>query len=191
MADSNEVRVGTKGAFVVAPVGTTAPTDPYSPWGTGWTDLGYGTEDGLTESPNENHQTFGAWGETSPVLDIITGRQSQFKINFEQTNAWTLALWHGIDIADMTSSGTGATQFLAFNEPHTPETQFYAIGMDVIDQAERPTRIIVARAQVSAKGDRSYKADTIAGFDLTFTSMAAPGGGSPITRMFGSVALPA
>ncbi|MFI0939141.1 phage tail protein [Streptomyces sp. NPDC021020] len=191
MADSNEVRVGTKGAFVVAPVGTTAPTTPYDAWGTGWVDLGYGTQDGLTESLNENRQTFDAWGETQPILTIVTSRQTQFKINLEQTNAWTLALYHGIDIADMTSSGSADTQFLSFNEPHTPEPQYYAIGADVFDQQGRPIRIVVARAEVTDKGDRSYKADTVAGFELTFSSLSAPGGASSITRMFGQVALPA
>ncbi|MFD8072154.1 hypothetical protein ACFV3E_05825 [Streptomyces sp. NPDC059718] len=191
MSDSNELRVATKGAFVVAPVGTTAPTDPYSSWGTGWVDLGYGTQDGLTETLNENRQTFEAWGEVEPVLQIVTSRATQFKINLEQTNAWTLALYYGVDIADMTSSGSGGTQFLAFNDPQTPEPQYYAIGMDMIDSKGRPTRFVVARAEVSQKGDRPYKTDSISGFDLTFSTLSAASGGSSITRMFGQVALPA
>ncbi|MFE4991428.1 hypothetical protein ACFRH4_08760 [Streptomyces mirabilis] len=191
MSDSNELRVATKGAFVVAPVGTTAPTDPYSPWGANWVDLGYGTQDGLTETLNENRQTFEAWGETEPVLTIVTSRATQFKINLEQTNAWTLALYYGVDIADMTSSGTGATQFATFNDPQTPEPKYYALGMDMIDQKDRPMRFIVARAEVVTKGDRAYKNDTVSAFDLTFSTLSAGSGGSAITRMFGQVALPA
>ncbi|MFI2757834.1 phage tail protein [Streptomyces echinatus] len=189
MADDTQVRVGVEGAFYVAPVGTTAPTDPYSAWPTGWVDLGNVSEDGLTESLNENRQQFKAWGRTGAVRTQVTERASTFKVTFMETSAWTLALYYGVNIADMTSSGTGASQFLSFAEPQTPETMYYALGMDVID-GDKPARIIVARAEVTEKGDRPYKADTNQAFELTFSSETAPNGGSPITRMFGLVALP-
>jgi hypothetical protein len=188
--DNTQVRVGVKGAFYVAPVGTTAPTDPYSPWGVGWINLGYVAEDGgLTEALNQNIQEFKAWGHKSAVRTQVTDEQSTFKVTFMQTNAWTLALYYGVDIADMTSSGTGSTQFLAFEEPQLDEPLTYAIGMDVIDNTA-PNRIVVARAQVTAKGDRTYKSDTNQAFELTFSSLTAPSGGSSITRTFGQVPLP-
>ncbi|MFI5974806.1 phage tail protein [Streptomyces sp. NPDC051452] len=189
MADDTQVRVGVEGAFYVAPVGTTAPTDPYSPWGAGWIDLGNVSEDGLTEALNENRQEFKAWGRTGAVRTQVTERASTFKVTFMETSAWTLALYYGIDLADMTSSGTGASQFLSFEEPQAPEPQYYALGMDVID-GDKPARIIVARAEVTDKGDRPYKSDTNQAFELTFSSLTAPNGGSAITRQFGLVALP-
>ncbi|MGW5198639.1 phage tail tube protein [Streptomyces spiralis] len=189
MADDTQVRVGVKGAFYVAPVGTTAPTDPYAPWGTGWIDLGYVSEDGLTESLNENRQEFKAWGHTKAVRTEVTDRQTTFKVTFMETSAWTMALYYGVDLADMTSSGTGAAQFLSFNEPESSEPMAYAIGMDVIDN-DKPARIVVARAEVTDKGDRAYKADTNQAFELTFSSLTAPNGGTAISRMFGLVPLP-
>jgi len=189
MADDTQVRVGVEGTFVVAPVGTTAPTDPYSPWGAGWVDLGYVNEDGLTESLNENRQEFKAWGYNSAVRTQVTDRATTFKVTFMQTNYLTLALYYGVDAADMTSSGTGSTQFLAFEEPQANEPMYYAIGMDVIDD-DKPSRIIVARAEVTAKGDRTFKSDTNQAFELTFSSLTAPSGGSAITRQFGLVSLP-
>ncbi|MFD4523249.1 phage tail protein [Streptomyces sp. NPDC058470] len=189
MADDTQVEMGVKGTFYVAPVGTTAPTDPYSSWGVGWIDLGYVTEDGLTESLNENRTELKAWGYSGAVRTQVTDRAATFKITFMQTNAWTLALYYGIDLADMTSSGSGSTQFLAFEEPQTPEPLYYALGMDVIDD-DKPNRIIVARAEVTTKGDRTYKADTNQAFELTFSSLTAPNGGSPISRQFGQVPLP-
>lgn len=189
MADDTQVRVGVKGSFYVAPVGTTAPTDPYSAWGTGWIDLGNVSADGLTESLNENRQEFKAWGRIGAVRTQVTDRDATFKITFMETSAWTLALYYGVDIADMTSSGTGAAQFLAFNEPQTPEPMYYALGMDVIDD-DKPNRIVVARAEVTAKGDRVYKSDTNQAFELTFTSLTAPNGGASIARQYGLVSLP-
>ncbi|MDX3712731.1 hypothetical protein PV733_28090 [Streptomyces europaeiscabiei] len=190
MADDTQVRVGVQGTFYVAPVGTTAPTDPYSPWGTGWNDLGYVAEDGLTESLNENRQEFKAWGYNSAVRTQVTDRQTTFKVTFMQTSYLTLALYYGVDAADMTSSGTGSTQFLAFEEPQSNEPMYYAIGMDVIDN-DKPKRIIVARAEVTTKGDLPHKSDSVQNYDLTFSSLTAPSGGSAITRQFGLVSLPA
>ncbi|MEV5472962.1 phage tail protein [Streptomyces sp. NPDC052207] len=189
MADDTQVRVGVEGAFYVAPVGTTAPTDPYSAWPAGWIDLGNANEDGLTEALNESRLEIKAWGRSGAVRTQVTDRASTFKIIFEETSAWTLALYYGVDLADMTSSGTGAAQFLAFNEPQAPEPMYYAIGMDVIDD-DKPMRIIVARAEVTEKGDRTYKSDTNQAFELTFSSLTAPNGGSSISRMFGMVSLP-
>jgi len=189
-ADNTQVRVGVEGAVYVAPVGTTAPTDPYSAWGTGWIDLGYCTEDGLTESLNEERQEFKAWGEKRPVRTSITNRTNTFKILCEQTSAQTASLFYGVDLADMTSSGTGATQFLSFNEPQDPEPLYYALGMDIID-GDYPKRIIVARAEVTAKGDLVYKSDTNVSYDLTFTALAAASGVSAVSYMLGQVALPA
>ncbi|WP_430376693.1 phage tail protein [Streptomyces sp. B1-3] len=189
MADDTQVRVGVEGAFYVAPVGTTAPTDPYSSWGAGWVDLGNVSEDGLTESLNENRQDFKAWGRNGPVRSQVTDRDATFKITFMETNAWTLALYYGVDIADMTSSGTGSTQFLAFEEPQSNEPMSYAIGMDVIDD-DKPLRIVVARAQVTAKGDRVYKSDSNQAFELTFSYLTAANGTSAVQRMYGLVPLP-
>lgn len=190
MADETQVRVGVKGLFYVAPVGTTAPTDPYSPWGDGWLDAGYVTEDGLNEALNENRQTFKAWGRQDPVRTQVTDRETKFKVTFMQTSALTLALYYGVDMADMTSSGTAGTQFLAFNEPDTTESMAYALGMDVLD-GDYPKRLIVARAEVSEKGDLPHKSDSVQNYELTFSSLTAPGGASSIVRMFGQVPLPA
>lgn len=189
MADDTQVRVGVKGLFYMAPVGTTAPTDPYAPWGAGWVDLGSITEDGLNESLNENRQTFKAWGRQDPVRSVVTDRETKFKVTFMQTSALVLSLYYGIDQADMTSSGSADTQFLAFNEPDSTESMKYALGMDVFDE-DYPKRIVVARAEVTEKGDLSHKSDSVQNYELTFSSLTAPGGASSITRMFGQVPLP-
>ncbi|WP_448319230.1 phage tail tube protein [Streptomyces sp. CO7] len=189
-ADSAQVRVGVQGAVYLAPVGTTAPADPYATWGTGWIDLGYATEDGLTEALNEDRQEFRAWGETSPVRTQVTNRTTTFKVILQQTSAHTLGLFYGVDTADMTSSGTGATQALTFAEPPVGQPLTYALGMDVVD-GDYPRRLLVARAEVTARGEVTYKTDTTVSYDITFTALAGTGGTSAISRMFGQVALPA
>ncbi|WP_371538377.1 phage tail protein [Streptomyces sp. NBC_00466] len=189
-ADTTQVRVGVEGAVYVAPVGTTAPTDPYTPWGDGWIDLGFCTEDGLTEALNEERQDFKAWGRKRPVRTAITSRTNTFKIVTQQTSAHTVSLFYGVDIADMTSSGSADTQYISWNEPENPESMYYMLGMDVID-GDYPKRIVVVSAEVTAKGDIVYKADQTVSYDLTFTALEAASGVSPINYMLGKVALPA
>lgn len=188
--DNTAVRVGVQGAVYIAPVGTTAPTDPYASWGTGWIDLGYATEDGLTESLNSDRQEFNAWGYNHPIRSQITKRSSTFKISLQETSATNLSLFYGVDVADMTSSGTGDTQYLSWNEPQNVEPLYYALGMDVID-GDYPKRIIVARAEVTETGDIAYKSDGTVTYELTFTSLTAASGAPSITYMVGKVPLPA
>jgi hypothetical protein len=189
-ADNTQVRVGVEGAVYIAPVGTTAPTDPYAPWGSGWIDCGYVTTDGLTEALNEERQEFDAWGYNTSIRTQVTKRTATFKMSFQQTSAYTASLFYGVNIADMVTSGTGATQFLSFADPQNSEPEYWALGMDVVD-GDYPRRIIVARAEVTAKGDIAYKADSTVSYDLTFTSLQAASGGASIVRQFGQVALPA
>jgi hypothetical protein len=188
--DNTQVRVGVSGAVYVAPVGTTAPTDPYSSWGAGWIDCGYVTEDGLTEALNESRQEFKAWGYNAAIRTQVTDRTSTFKVTFQQTSYLTASLFYGVDAADMTSSGSGGTQYLSFNEAQNSEPMYYALGMDVLD-GDHPKRIVVARAEVTEKGDLVYKSDSVVSYELTFTALSAPSGGSAISHMIGQVALPA
>lgn len=188
--DNTQVRVGVEGAVYIAPVGTAVPSDPYAAWGAGWIDLGYASEDGLTEALNEDRQEFKGWGYNAAIRTQVTNRTSTFKIALQQTSAHTLSLFYNVDLGDMTSSGTGATQYLAFNEPQTSEPMYYALGMDVLD-GDYPKRIIVARAEVTEKSEITHKPDETVKYDLTFTALAAGAGGAAISWMFGQVPLPA
>lgn len=184
------VMLGVGGFAYIAPVGTTAPTDPFASWGAGWTNLADVDENGLTESLGEERTQIMKWGSNTPARSQVKSRVTTYKIVLINITAAALGLYYSVPVADMTSSGSGDTQFLSFSDPDTTAPYEMALGLDVLD-GDRHLRFIGARAEVTAKGDLVYKNDVPVGFDLTFTALTAPGGAASIQRMYGGVALPA
>ena len=188
--DPTQVQVGYSGYAYIADVGTVAPTDPFTAPGTGWVNLGLITDDGLTEALNEDRTEFMAWGVDSPVRTQVKNRKSTFKLSLMQTNAYALSLYFGVAIADMTSAGTGATQFLEFDDPINVKPDVRTLCLDVVD-GDFARRFVIARAEITDRGDISYKDDQTIDYEFTFTALADSIGASGIHRMFGGVALPA
>lgn len=184
------VMLGVGGFAYVAPVGTTAPTTPFDDWGTGWTNLGDVDENGLVESLGEDRTQVMKWGSNTPVRSQVKQRTSTYKVVLINITANALGLYYSVPVADMTSSGSGDTQFLAFSDPSTTDPYEIALGFDVLD-GDRHCRFVVARAEVTTKGDLTYKNDTPVGFDLTFTALTAPNGAASVQRLYGGVVLPA
>lgn len=189
MADSGNVRVGYSGFAYYGAVGATAPTDPAAAWGATYTDLGLITEDGLTESFDEDRTSFKAWGVNAPVRTQTKNRTSTFKLTFMETSADTLSLYYAVDLDNMTTSGTGSAQFLSFDDPQNTEPMYVALGLDIID-GDSHFRFIVPKAEITDRGDVVYKDDEVAGYEVTFTAMLPDDGGAAITRMYGGVVLP-
>lgn len=183
------VVLGVGGFAYIAPVGTVAPTTPFDTWGTGWVDLADVDENGLTESLGEERTQVMKWGSNTPARSQVKSRVTTYKIVLINITAAALGLYYSVPVADMTSSGSGPTQFLSFSDPDTTAPYEMALGLDVLD-GDRHLRFIAARAEVTTKADLVYKNDTPVGFDLTFTALDAPGGAAAIQRMYGGVPLP-
>lgn len=67
--DTSEVRVAGAGHVFVAPEGTVLPTDPTTPMGAEWVDLGYVTTDGVTFTFSRETEDLDAWqGDKIRVL---------------------------------------------------------------------------------------------------------------------------
>jgi len=184
------VMLGVGGFAYIAAVGATAPVDPFASWGAGWTNLGDVSDDGLAEALGEDRTQVMKWGSNTPVRSQVKQRTSTYKATLINITAQALGLYYSVPIADMTSSGSGDTQFISFSDPSTTDPYEVALGFDVLD-GDRHCRFVIARAEATAKGDLTYKADVPVGFDLTFTALTAPNGATAIQRMYGAVALPA
>lgn len=184
------VMLGVGGFAYVAPVGTAAPVDPFADWGAGWVNLADVDENGLTEALGEDRTQVMKWGSNTPARSQVKSRVTTYKVVLINITATGLGLYYSVPLADMTSSGSGGTQFLAFSDPATTDSYEVALGLDVLD-GDRHLRFAAARVEVTTKGDLTYKADTPVGFDLTFTVLTAPGGAASVQRMWGGVSLPA
>lgn len=74
--------------------GATVPTGLDAP-GTGWTDLGYLSEDGHSLPEELETEDVKVWPTTIVARSIVTGQSAESKLAFAQWNASTLALRFG------------------------------------------------------------------------------------------------
>lgn len=182
MATNAELaRLGVTGALYVAPMGTTSPTD-LAAWGVGWVDLGYISDDGVVESLDEDRQDFTPWQSATPIRTEVTSATQTFSATLWESKAATVSLFYRIAEDDMTVSGTAPNEIVSFNQAGKPARDLRAFGIDVIDGTYH-RRIILPMAEVTERGDVSYKSDTLIGYEVTITAYPASDGIS-VKRLF-------
>lgn len=194
MGNADNVKIGVKGRAYVAPVGTTFPTTPVAVWGVGWVDLGYMHPDGLEEALGEDRTEIPAWGEEAPVKSRVKSRDGSFKLTFLETTAEILQLYYAVQATDMTSTAAAVgppavPQFLSFGTGQASPGIERALGIDIIE-GDEIERIMIARVDVSDRGNRKRSADDSSNFELTFKPLAAPSGGQAVQRFITNVVLP-
>lgn len=97
------------GAFFVGDDTATLPTDAASELGTGWTSLGYISEDGFTNNDSIESSTTKAWGG-DVVISVQTGKTDTFAFKMmEALNPNVLKMFYG----DENVTGTSVTDGLA------------------------------------------------------------------------------
>jgi hypothetical protein len=194
VGNADNIKIGVKGKCYVAPVGTAFPTSPTVAWGTGWVDLGYMHPDGLEEALGEDRTEINAWGEEAPVKTRVKSRDGSFKITFLETTADLLQLYYAVEATDMTSVAAAVgppavPQYLSFGTGQASPGIERALGIDIIE-GDNIERIMIARVDVSDRGNRKRSADDASSFELTFKPLAAPGGGQAVQRFITNVTLP-
>ncbi|QGZ53368.1 phage tail protein (plasmid) [Streptomyces sp. QHH-9511] len=191
MGNADQIKIGVKGRAYVGPVGTTFPASPFVAWGTGWVDLGYMHPDGLEEALGEDRTEIPAWGEEAPVKTRVKSRDGSFKLTFLETNAELLQLYYAVLADDMTATAatSGNPGFISFGTGQASPGIERALGIDIIE-SDDIERIMIARVDVSDRGNRKRSADDASSFELTFKPLAAPNGGQAVQRFITNVTLP-
>jgi len=190
VGNADNVKIGVKGRAYVAPIGTAFPTDPFTAWGTGWVDLGYIHPDGLEEALGEDRTEIPAWGEEAPVKTRIKSRDGTFKLTFLETTAEILQLYYAVKASDMTAVAAtgGKPQYLSFGTGQASPGIERALGLDIVEDDEIE-RIMIARVDVSDRGNRRRSAEDSSNYELTFKPLAAPGGAQAVQRFITNVPL--
>lgn len=166
--NSDNVLVALTGAAMWAPLGSTMPTDTSTAWDAAFIDLGYLSEDGVTETPEDETTDIVAWQNGATVRSLITSSTLTFGFTMIETTAAGLALYHG---STVTGTGTGpATVELA-----GPPAGRFALGLDVID-GDRDIRIVIPAASVVERGEITYQSAEAIGYPVTIRANAGVGG---------------
>lgn len=176
LVDAN-ARVGITGAAYTAPLATTAPsTDLMGAWPTGWLDLGYLGDDGLTESRNEDRQEWTPWQSDTPIRTQVTSATKTFQFTCWETKGEVIALYYQIASGSFTT-GTVApnVDVITINDMGRPVPQRRAFGFDVID-GTNARRFVVPSGEVTERGDITYVTSDIVKYQLTVTAYAGSDG---------------
>ncbi|MEW1705953.1 hypothetical protein AB0230_01820 [Microbacterium sp. NPDC089190] len=140
------------GVFNTAP----APTSAVSVLGSGWTDVGYVSEDGVTETSEQSTTALRAWQKRKKVRTIVEEGSVRYQLRLIQTNADTVALYYG---------GTVATDGSIVIDP-TKERPVIALNLDVID-GDKSIRAYGPESQVVEVGDQVYSNGEAIGYEVT------------------------
>jgi hypothetical protein len=162
MPDSDAVLVALTGAVLSAPAGTAGPVDPTTAWAAAWINLGWISEDGVTEAYSDDSNEIKAWQGGTTVRTVITGSTATYAFTAIETNEEVLARYHK---GSTITPGTGFSTI----EIAAAQADSRAWGFDVVDGANH-IRIILERAEVTERGDITYNNSDAIGYEMTVTA---------------------
>lgn len=167
--NANNVRSALTGAVYAAPLGTPLPTSPLTSWNAAFLDLGYISEDGVTESRSDDWNVIRAWQNRTIVRQLLTGSDSTWAFTLLETTNTGLELYHG------GSQGIGPVGGVYTLPVVEPTEDHRAFGIDVVDGTEH-IRITIADAQVTEVGEIVYKNGVAVGYPITITARSDANG---------------
>lgn len=151
------------GAIYRAPLGTTLPTNATDELDVAFNNLGYISEDGLTNSNNIESNEVKAWGGDT-VLSMQTGKQDKYKFKLiESLNAEVLKTVYGDENVTV---GLDNEIAIKANSKDMKEACWI---VEMIMKGNRKRRIVIPDSKVSEIGDVVYKDNEPIGYDLTIT----------------------
>lgn len=160
MAGKNieDVRVGVDGIISTGAFGVAAaPTSAESVLGAGWADLGYASEDGVTETTEQSTTVLRAWQRAKKVRTLIEEGTVRYQLTLIQTNADTVAFYYGGTVDPTDGS--------ILIDP-TKERPVVAFNIDVID-GDSIIRAYGPESQVVEVGDQVYANGEPIGYEVT------------------------
>jgi len=156
---SENVRVAVTGAVMVGPTSATAPTDADTP-PVGFDDLGYISEDGVTETRERSTDQLRAWQNADVLREVVTEASISFTFRMVETKAETVGLYYGSDVDPLDGS-------VAIVPARTGGRKSFII--DVIDGTDF-IRVYIPSGEVTEVGDQVYASGEAIGYEVTITA---------------------
>lgn len=172
---SSNVRVAVTGAVYVAPTGTAAPTAADSALNVAFIDLGYVSEDGVTETRDRSTNEIRAWQNADLVREVVTDSSLAYTFTLIETKEAAVELFYGASVdpvdgsVDIVPSATGGRK---------------SFVIDVIDGTEL-IRVYLPSGEVTEVGDQVYQSGEPIGYQVTVKGY--PVNGVTATKFFSAL----
>ena len=174
MADVTQVTAGKPkvgGHIYRAPVGTTLPTDATTALDNAFIDMGYASEDGLTNANSPESTVIKAWGGT-PVLTIQESKEDTFQLVFiSAENVEVQKMVYGNTNVTGTSFSTGVSV-----TANAKELEEAAYVIETIARGNIAHRIVIPSAKPTEIGEIVYSDTDALGYDVTLGCTADEAG---------------
>ena len=159
------------GAISVAPAGTALPTNATTALNVAFYNLGYVSEDGLTNENSTEHDNVHAWG--GDVVACLPGE-------YTDTYQFTLLEVLSADVQKFVRGNANVTvdtngnMTVKANNQELPE-QVIVIEMILHGRA---VRHVIPRGVITERGETEYKDDDAVGYEITVTALPDANGNS-------------
>ena len=168
MADSSNVSTGKPkvgGAIFRAPVGTTLPTSATATLAQDFMDMGYVSEDGITNNNSTESENIKAWGGDI-VMTSTTEKTDTWQGTFiESLNVEVLQTVYG----DSNVTGDLTTGIVV--TANATEAEEHSWVFEMVLKGGVKKRVVLPSAKVSELGETVYKDDEAVGYDVTLTAL--------------------
>ena len=167
MANTKNVSTGKPkigGAISRAPLGTSLPTDALTSLNSAFKNLGYVSEEGLTNSNSMTSENIKAWGG-----DVVHSSQT------EKTDTFTFKLIEVLNTEVLKtvygdSNVSGGLESGVTIKANNDEQEECSWVVDMIMNGGVLKRIVVPKAKVTAVADIIYTGDGLVGYETTITA---------------------
>lgn len=178
--DDALVRLGVTGALWVADLATEFPTE-MEEWTTGFVDLGYISDEGISENREADTNSFTPWQTNAPIRVETTSETITWETVLWTTSFDTVSVYFKVRAEDMTV-GTQNPDMVSFVDGDKKPRDLRAWGIDVMDGAYH-RRVEIPNGEVTQRGGLTYRKDQLIGYPITLTAFPGPEGWS-VKRKF-------
>lgn len=160
------------GAIYRAPLGTTLPTDATAALGSAFNELGYISEEGITNDMSFSSDDVRAWGG-----DVVLTPKSETNDNF----SWTLIESLNVEVLKTVYGDANVTGTLATGITVKKNALEQVASCWVIDQLLRDNalkRIVIPNGKLKELGEVTYNDSDPVGYNVTIAALTNEAGDS-------------
>ena len=167
MANTSNVAAGKPkvgGAVSVAPTGTTLPVDATTALAAAFVNLGYISEDGMTQAIARDSENIKAWGG-----DTVMTTQT----DFSETFTFTLIEVLNTDVKKVIFGDDNVSGALATGITSAVNSKELSAKSFVVEMIQNSNlvRIVIPNGKVSELGEVSYTDGEAVGYEVTITAL--------------------